>query len=205
MVDEYNSGFKVKPDGTLIIELEDGSSIAIDDFNDLVAEQLTEEDATSPYGGYTHVDAEGVEITVETDEDLAEIVIEDNDDANESITFATSTITIDLDNTATYNDSDIETLIESLVDVASATVIGQPDQQASSEWLDIVPMGATTLTFSDDIESIEIYHTGGRQSFTINGLELIIRENGWRSGVGGTPSAEVTIPPNIPLEVSRLV
>jgi len=29
MVDEYNSGFKVKPDGTLIIELEDGSSIAI--------------------------------------------------------------------------------------------------------------------------------------------------------------------------------
>jgi len=38
MVDEYNSGFKVKPDGTLIIELEDGSSIAIDDFNDLAQE-----------------------------------------------------------------------------------------------------------------------------------------------------------------------
>ena len=35
MVDEYNSGFKVKPDGTLIIELEDGSEVTIDNFTEV--------------------------------------------------------------------------------------------------------------------------------------------------------------------------
>ena len=182
---------------------EEGNSL-VQQSGSNVAEQLTEEDATSPYEGSTTVDTDDVEITVATDEELSEIVIEDNDDENESITFTTGIITIDLDNTDTYNDADIETLLESLVDVTSATVTGQSEQKASSEWLDTITMGGTTLTFTGDIESIEIYHEDGRQAFTINSAELIIRDNGWRSGVGGTPDNEVTIPPNIPLEVSRL-
>ena len=170
----------------------------------IVAEQLTQADA-SPYEGMTTVDNVDTYFTVETDEDLNEIIIEDNADENESVTFATGTITLDLNNTATYNDTDIATLIESDTDVTSAIVEGQSEQKASSEWLDTISMGATLLTFSEEIVAIEIYHENSTlQTFVVNGISLDIAEGGWRNPIGGTPSAEVTIPADLDCTVTRL-
>ena len=62
------------------------------------------------------------------------------------------------------------------------------------------------LTFEEPIESIEIWHDEATpQDFTVNGLTLKIASGGWRSPVGGTPSAEVEIPAGITCIVSRLV
>ena len=62
------------------------------------------------------------------------------------------------------------------------------------------------LTFSEEIESIEIYHNETtQQEFEVNGLTLKIASGGWRSPIGGTPSADVTIPADITCTVVRLV
>ncbi len=64
---------------------------------------------------------------------------------------------------------------------------------------------ADTLTFSANINSIEIWHDEATpQEFIVNGITLIIASGGWRSPIGGTPSSEVTIP-DISCTVSRLV
>ena len=61
------------------------------------------------------------------------------------------------------------------------------------------------LTFSENIESIEIYHNEVTpQNFIVNGITLKIANGGWRSLIGGTPSAEVTIPADVDCIVSRL-
>lgn len=65
---------------------------------------------------------------------------------------------------------------------------------------------ANVLTFPAPIESIEIYHDEATvQTFVVNGLSLPIAAGGWRSPVGGTPSAEVTIPASVDCVVARLV
>ena len=54
------------------------------------------------------------------------------------------------------------------------------------------------LTFAAPVAAIEIYHSEATaQDFVVNGLTLTIAAGGWRSPVGGTPSAEVTLPSGV--------
>lgn len=65
---------------------------------------------------------------------------------------------------------------------------------------------ADVLTFSENITSIEIYHSEATpQSFTVNGLTLIVAAGGWRSPIAGTPGATVGIPTGVNCIVARLV
>ena len=61
------------------------------------------------------------------------------------------------------------------------------------------------LTFSENITSIEIYHEESTwQSFTVNALTLKIPAGGYRTPIGGTAGATVTIPTGISCIVGRL-
>jgi hypothetical protein len=65
---------------------------------------------------------------------------------------------------------------------------------------------ADVLTFSENITSIEIYHSETTpQSFVVNGLTLIVAAGGWRSPIAGTPGATVGIPTGVNCIVARLV
>jgi len=65
---------------------------------------------------------------------------------------------------------------------------------------------AVTLTFAADIESIEIYHDEeALQTFVVNGITLHVASGGWRSPMGGTAAAVVTIPEAVNCVVTRLV
>lgn len=65
---------------------------------------------------------------------------------------------------------------------------------------------ANVLTFSANIYAIEIYHEEETwQSFTVNGITINVPAGGYRTPVGGTPAATVTIPANINCIVGRLV
>ena len=65
---------------------------------------------------------------------------------------------------------------------------------------------ADVLTFSENITSIEIYHSEATpQSFTVNGLTLIVAAGGWRSPIAGTPAKTVGIPTGVNCIVARLV
>ncbi len=62
------------------------------------------------------------------------------------------------------------------------------------------------LEFNAPIEAIEIWHNEATpQEFTVNGIVLSIIPGGYRSSIGGTPSAEVTIPGGVDCIVARLV
>jgi len=62
------------------------------------------------------------------------------------------------------------------------------------------------ITFSANIESIEIYHNETtQQEFTVNGVTLKVAPGGWRSPVAGTASDEVTIPADVTCTISRLI
>ena len=61
------------------------------------------------------------------------------------------------------------------------------------------------LTFSAPIAGVEIYHAEATaQEFEVNGLTLTVPPGGWRSPIGGTESAEVTIPEGVDCIVMRL-
>jgi hypothetical protein len=65
---------------------------------------------------------------------------------------------------------------------------------------------ANVITFSANRLAIEIIHVETTlQDFVVNGLTLTIPAGCYRSPVGGTPSAEVTIPAGISCAVRRLV
>jgi hypothetical protein len=65
---------------------------------------------------------------------------------------------------------------------------------------------ANVLTFTENISSIEIYHSEATpQAFIVNGITLTIADGGWRSAIGGTPGKTVTIPAGVNCIVSRLV
>ena len=65
---------------------------------------------------------------------------------------------------------------------------------------------ADVLTFSENISSIEIYHSESTpQSFAVNGLTLIVAAGGWRSPIAGTPGVTVGIPTGVNCIVARLV
>lgn len=62
------------------------------------------------------------------------------------------------------------------------------------------------LTFTEPVYCVEIYHAEATaQEFEVNGLTLTVGPGGWRSLVGGTPSAEVTLPTGVTCAVSRCV
>jgi len=65
---------------------------------------------------------------------------------------------------------------------------------------------ANVLTFSANISAIEIYHEDvTRQQFTVNGITLNVPPKvGYRTPVGGTPAATVTIPAGVSCIVGRL-
>lgn len=61
------------------------------------------------------------------------------------------------------------------------------------------------VTFSAAIKAIEIYHAEATaKDFVVNGLTLKIPAGGYRTRVGGTPSAEVTIPASVTCILNRL-
>lgn len=61
------------------------------------------------------------------------------------------------------------------------------------------------VTFSAAIKAIEIYHAEATaKDFIVNGLTLKIPAGGYRTRVGGTPSAEVTIPASVTCILNRL-
>ncbi len=61
------------------------------------------------------------------------------------------------------------------------------------------------VTFSAAIKAIEIYHAENTaQDFVVNGLTLKIPAGGYRTRVGGTPSAEVTLPASVTCILNRL-
>lgn len=62
------------------------------------------------------------------------------------------------------------------------------------------------LTFSANINSIEIFHNEASwQEFIVNGITLTIPSGGYRTPIGGTPGATVTIPAGVACIVGRLV
>lgn len=65
---------------------------------------------------------------------------------------------------------------------------------------------ANVLTFSENIQSVEIWHDEATpQDFIVNGITIPVGPGGWRSPIGGTPDAEVTIPAGVTCIVKRLV
>jgi hypothetical protein len=64
---------------------------------------------------------------------------------------------------------------------------------------------ANVLTFSENISIIEIFHEELTwQEFTVNGITLTVPGGGYRTPIGGTPAATVTIP-SISCIVGRLI
>jgi hypothetical protein len=62
------------------------------------------------------------------------------------------------------------------------------------------------ITFAENITAIEIYHAESTwQQFTVNGITLNIPAGGYRTPIGGTPGATVTIPAGVDCIVGRLV
>ena len=94
-------------------------------------------------------------------------------------------------------ETKLDTMINDGVKQSGNTVVEQLDET------DAV---SDVLTFAANIESIEIYHNEQTpQDFIVNGLTLTISPKNWRSLIGGTPSAEVTIPTGVTCSVKRLV
>lgn len=86
------------------------------------------------------------------------------------------------------------------------TLLQGLSRQTVTECQDQDDADNNVLTFSDDIYALEIYHNEDTaQEFTANGLTLTIAPGGWRSPIGGTPAATVTIPAGVDCIVSRLV
>ena len=64
----------------------------------------------------------------------------------------------------------------------------------------------SVITFSANITAIEIYHEELTwQTFTVNALALKIPAGGYRTPIGGTTGATVTIPTGISCVVGRLI
>jgi len=65
---------------------------------------------------------------------------------------------------------------------------------------------ANVITFTGDINAIEIYHEEATwQTFTVNGIILTIPAGGYRTPIAGTVAKTVTIPAGINCLVGRLV
>ena len=64
---------------------------------------------------------------------------------------------------------------------------------------------ANVITFTGDINAVEIYHEESTwQDFIVNGITLKIPSGGYRTPITGTVAKTVTIPANIDCIVGRL-
>jgi hypothetical protein len=64
---------------------------------------------------------------------------------------------------------------------------------------------ANVLTFSANINAIEIFHEAEtRQTFQVNGINIIVPPGYYRTPVGGVAGATVTIPAGVSCIVGRL-
>lgn len=64
---------------------------------------------------------------------------------------------------------------------------------------------ANTITFTGDINAVEIYHEESTwQTFTVNGIALTIPAGGYRTPIAGTVAKTVTIPTGVNCIVGRL-
>ena len=76
-----------------------------------------------------------------------------------------------------------------------------------AEQLTQADAAAGVLTFSDNIEYIEIYNTDTTNAgvFTVNGIDIIVpADEVWSGKVGGTPGATVTVTGATTYIVSRM-
>ena len=65
---------------------------------------------------------------------------------------------------------------------------------------------SNVITFTGDINAIEIYHAEATwQTFTVNGISITVPAGGYRTPVGGTVAKTVTIPSGVNCIVGRLV
>lgn len=80
---------------------------------------------------------------------------------------------------------------------SEGTVIVEQKTQADAQ--------SNKVTFSAPIKAIEIYHAEATaKDFTVNGFTLKVPPGGYRTRVGGTPSAEVTLPASVTCILNRL-
>lgn len=86
------------------------------------------------------------------------------------------------------------------------SVIGSLPNQTLVEQKTNSQAVSNVLTFSANINAIEIYHESTIwQAFTVNGITLNIPSGGYRTPIGGTPGTTVTIPAGLSCIVGRLV
>ena len=65
---------------------------------------------------------------------------------------------------------------------------------------------ANVITFTGDINAIEIYHESATwQDFIVNGITLKVPSGGYRTPIGGVVAKTVTIPAGLNCVVGRLV
>ena len=89
--------------------------------------------------------------------------------------------------------------------VVNVSVNGSLPNQTLAEQLTDVDAVVNVLTFSANIEAIEIYHEEATwQTFTVNGLTIIVPAGGYRTPIAGVVGLTVTIPA-ISCIVGRLV
>lgn len=64
---------------------------------------------------------------------------------------------------------------------------------------------ANVITFTGNINAIEIYHAEATwQEFTVNGITITVPAGGYRTPIAGTVAKTVTIPAGINCIVGRL-
>lgn len=85
------------------------------------------------------------------------------------------------------------------------SVVGGLSGRRLAEQLRNTAAVSNVLTFADEIDAIEIYHEAATwQTFIVNGLTLTVPAGGYRTLIGGTPAATVTIPASLACIVGRL-
>ena len=101
----------------------------------------------------------------------------------------------------TYNDGDLTVLRTNV----NGDQVVQLSGSILAEQLTNDDAVANVLTFSENISIIEIFHEELTwQEFTVNGVTLTVPGGGYRTPIGGTPVATVTIP-SISCIVGRLI
>jgi hypothetical protein len=88
---------------------------------------------------------------------------------------------------------------------APVSIVGSLPYQTLAEQKTQADAVANVITFTGDIEAIEIYHEEATwQDFVVNGITLKIPAGGYRTPIAGTVAKTVTIPTGIDCIVGRL-
>jgi len=107
----------------------------------------------------------------------------------------------------TRDDGDVVTLQTTANGalLTQTTIVGSLPNQTLIEQLTDADAVVNVLTFSANIEAIEIYHEEATwQTFIVNGLTIIVPAGGYRTPIAGVVGLTVTIPA-ISCIVGRLV